>query len=88
MPYSPVHLPFDRVRVSKRRSARAEFDQKRGRRSPVSNSDAFDDEVGAALERVLFDHPTRSGNKKSKMRDQRADHLGKEERRTYFASYQ
>ena len=53
----PVHLPFDRIRISQRRGARAEFDQKHRRWSPVSNSDAFNEEVRTALERVLLDHP-------------------------------
>ena len=54
--YPPVHFPLDGVGIPQRRSAGAGFDQKRGRRSPVSNSDAFDDKVGTAFERVLFDY--------------------------------
>ena len=53
----PVHLPLDRPCTSQRRGARTEFDQKRRRRSPVSNSDAFNEEVWTTLERVLLDHP-------------------------------
>lgn len=69
MSYSPVHFPFDGIGISQRRSAGAEFDQKCGRRSPVSNSDALNEEVGTAFERVFLDH---SGNEtKSKRRDQR-----------------
>ena len=64
----PVHLPLDRTRLSQRRGARTKFDQKRRRRSPVSNSNAFDEEVWTTLERVLLDHPKM---KRRQMRDQR-----------------
>jgi hypothetical protein len=61
MSNAPVHLPPDRTRTSssssQRRGARSEFDQQRGRRSPVSNSDAFNQKIWTALERVLLDHP-------------------------------
>ena len=53
----PVHLSLDRPCTSQRRGARTKFDQKRRRRSPVSNSDAFNEEVWTTLERVLLDHP-------------------------------
>ena len=101
MSYPPVHLPFDGTRVSQRCSARTEFDQKRGRRSPVSNSDAFDQKVGTAFERVLLDHSkNRNGNKDARsarlFNSSRRGRRGmadvcakwnKGERCTYFASY-
>jgi hypothetical protein len=58
MSYVPVHFPPGGIRISQRRSAGTEFDQKRGRRSPVSNSDALDEEArGTAFERFLLDNP-------------------------------
>lgn len=67
MSYPSVHLPLDQISVSQRSGARTEFDQEYGRRSSVSNSDAFDDEVSTALERVFLDHSKRSGNKKTEV---------------------
>ena len=66
MPYPSVYLPLDRITISQRRSARTQFDQKHRRGPPVSDSDAFDDEVRTALERVLLDGPERNGNEKTK----------------------
>lgn len=61
MSYPLVHFPLDEIHVAQRCSSGPKLHQKRRRGPPVSNSNAFYDQVGTAFQRVVLDDPEQNG---------------------------